>query len=81
MEVFYRGLGRPQGMTFDADGNLYVAASLEGRKGIVRITPEREASLYLSGPNIVGCAIAPSGDLYITTTGALYRVQAGLRRL
>ncbi len=81
VEVFYRGLGRPQGMAFDAAGNLYVAASLEGRKGIVRITPEREASLYLSGPNIVGCAIGPLGDLFITTTGALYRVQAGFRRL
>jgi len=26
--VFYRGLGRPQGLAFDADDRLYVAASL-----------------------------------------------------
>ena len=81
VETFYRGLGRPQGMAFDSAGNLYVAASIEGRKGIVKITPEREASLYLSGPNIVGCAIGPRGDLFITTTGALYRVDAGLQQL
>ena len=81
VETFYRGLGRPQGMAFDSAGNLYVAASIEGRKGIVKITPEREASLYLSGPNIVGCAIGPRGDLFITTTGALYRVAAGLQQL
>ena len=56
VEVFYRGLGRPQGMDCDRHGNLYVAASLGGRRGIVRITPEREASLGLSGPNIVGLA-------------------------
>ena len=79
VEVFYRGLGRPQGMAFDSAGNLYVAASIEGRKGIVKITPEREASLYLSGPNIVGCAIGPRGELFITTTGALYRVAVGLQ--
>src|SRR5215471_9070081 len=35
---FYRGLGRPQGMAFDVNGNLYVAASLAGRRGVARIT-------------------------------------------
>lgn len=78
VETFYRGLGRPQGMAFDSDGNLYVAASLGGRKGIVRITPQRDASLFLSGPNIVGLAFAPHRQMVITTTGALYRVQAGV---
>ena len=48
--MFYRGLGRPQGMAFDDEGRLYVAASLGGRKGVVRITPDREAELFLSGP-------------------------------
>src|SRR2546430_5942605 len=31
VSVFYRGLGRPQGMAFDREGNLYVAASLAGK--------------------------------------------------
>lgn len=79
VEVFFRGLGRPQGLAFDAEGNLYVAASIAGRKGIVRITPEREAALFLSGPNIVGLAFAPGGDMVVTTTGALYRVPAGIQ--
>src|SRR5215813_6559049 len=39
VSTFYRGLGRPQGMAFDVDGNLYVAASMAGRRGIVKITP------------------------------------------
>jgi sugar lactone lactonase YvrE len=79
VSVFYRGLGRPQGMAFDAAGNLYVAASFQGRKGVVKITPEAVPSLFLSGPNIVGVAIAPGGDLLITTTGALYRVPVHLQ--
>src|SRR6201998_4711158 len=33
VEVFYRGLGRPQGMAFDEDGMLYVASSISGRRG------------------------------------------------
>src|SRR5215467_6936363 len=43
VEIFYRGLGRPQGQAFDESGNLYVAASMGGRRGVVRITPERKA--------------------------------------
>jgi sugar lactone lactonase YvrE len=74
VETLYRGLGRPQGMAFDAEGSLYVAASLAGRKGIVKIDRHRTASLHLSGPNIVGCAFAPNGDLMVTTTSALFRV-------
>src|ERR1035438_2153239 len=81
VDVFYRGLGRPQGMDFDRDGNLYAAASLNGRKGVVRITPEREASLFLAGPNIVGLAFVPGGNLAITTTSALYSVGAGVEGL
>lgn len=79
VETFFRGFGRPQGLAFDADGNLYAAASWRGRKGIVRLTPQAEISQFLSGPNVVGLAFAPSGDLYITTTGALYRAPVGIR--
>ncbi len=35
VSTFYRGLGRPQGLAFDVQGNLYVAASLSGKRGIV----------------------------------------------
>jgi sugar lactone lactonase YvrE len=79
VELFYRGLGRPQGMAFDADGNLYVAASLAGRKGVVRIEPDRRAELFLSGPAIVGLAFTPSRALVVTTTNAVYRVDVGIK--
>ena len=67
VERFYRGLGRPQGMAFDAHDNLYVAASLGGRRGVVRITPEAKAELYLSGPAIVGLAFSPSRAMILAT--------------
>ncbi len=79
VDIFYRGLGRPQGMAFDEEGRLYAAASISGRKGVVRITQDRRADLFLSGPGIVGLAFTPSRALVIATTNALYRVDVGIK--
>jgi hypothetical protein len=79
VETFYRGLGRPQGMAFDAEGNLYCASSHMGRKGVVRITPEKEAELFVSGPGIVGLAFSPSRAMIVATTNAIFRVDLGMR--
>ena len=78
VEVFYRGLGRPQGLAVDAEGRLYVAASLGGRRGVVRFSQKREPELFLSGPGIVGLAFAPSRSIIVSTNNALYRVDAGI---
>jgi hypothetical protein len=72
--VFYQGLGRAQGMAFDVDDNLYVAASLRGQRGIVRITPRHEASLTVSGNNLVGLAFLEDGNAALATRDALYHV-------
>jgi sugar lactone lactonase YvrE len=79
VEVFYRGLGRPQGMAFDEEGRLYVAASISGRKGVVRIYPDKRADLFLTGPGIVGLAFTPSRAMVVATTNALYRVDVGIK--
>jgi sugar lactone lactonase YvrE len=81
VEVYYRGLGRPQGMAFDEEGQLYVAASIAGRRGVVRITPDKHASLFLSGPGITGLAFSPSRSMIVATTNAIYRVDAGIKGL
>jgi sugar lactone lactonase YvrE len=72
--VFFRGLGRPQGIAFDRAGNLYVAASMGGRRGIVRLTPQAEPELVLSGSNIIGMALLPSHRAMVVTNSALYSV-------
>jgi len=81
VQLFFRGLGRPQGLAFDALGNLYVAASFAGRRGIVRITPEAQAEVFLSGPSIVGLAFSPSREMIVATNNALYRVDVGVEGL
>jgi sugar lactone lactonase YvrE len=71
---FYRGLGRPQGLAVDVDDNLYVAASYNGRRGIVRITPDRHASLAVAGHNLVGLAFAPGRSAVLATTNAVHHL-------
>jgi sugar lactone lactonase YvrE len=75
---FYRGLGRPQGMAFDVRGNLYVAASHEGKRGIVKITPQKEASLALAGHGIVGLAFTTGKGAVISTTNAIHYLSWGI---
>jgi sugar lactone lactonase YvrE len=79
VETFYRGLGRPQGMAFDAEGRLYIAASVAGRKGVVRIGQDRKPELFISGPGIVGLAFTPSQAIVVSTTNALYRIDVGIK--
>jgi sugar lactone lactonase YvrE len=74
VSIFYRGLGRPQGLAFDVDGNLYLAASLGGKRGIVKITPDAQASLEVSGQNLVGLAFAPGRSTILATTGSVHRL-------
>jgi hypothetical protein len=66
-------------MAFDDAGRLYVAASMGGRKGVVRITQERHAELFLSGPGVVGLAFTPSRSLVVATTNAIFRVDTGIK--
>jgi DNA-binding beta-propeller fold protein YncE len=74
VSVFYRGLGRPQGMAFDREGNLHVAASLGGKRGIVRITPDAKASLAIAGPGLVGLAFAAGRSAILASTSAVYHL-------
>jgi len=76
---FYRGLGRPQGLAFDSDGNLYVAASVAGERGIVRITPQVQVERVVSGYGIVGMAFTRQQSMVVATNNSLIELPVGIR--
>src|SRR5215813_1259173 len=75
---FFSGLGRPQGLAFDRDGNIYVAASRRGHRGIVKITPDAEAEMALAGIGIVGMCFDDQGNMIVATNREMFRVHLGI---
>ena len=76
--VWFRGLGRPQGLALSNEGDVYVVACLHGQRGVVRVTPSGNASLVLAGPNLVGIAFSPLGNTVLATHDAVFDVDLGV---
>ena len=79
--AWYRGLGRPQGLAISSEGDIYLAACLHGRHGVVRVTPDAKASLVLAASNLVGIAFSPLGTAILATNEAVYDVDLGVEGL
>lgn len=81
VSTFYRGLGRPQGLAFDVDGNLYTSASIAGKRGIVKLSGPAKASLEVAGQGLVGLAFAPGRSVILATTGAVHHLSWNIQGL
>jgi hypothetical protein len=75
VHTIFGDLGRPQGMAFDRHNNLYVVAYYQGEAGIWQISPQGQATHMVSGTNLVGLAIDPTGHIVVVSTSAVYRVR------
>ncbi len=74
VETFFRGLGRPQGMAFDREDNMYVAASHSGRKGIFRITSQGQTELVVSGAGLLGLAFTRGAAAILVSNQSVYHL-------
>jgi len=84
--TYYRGLGRPQGMAFDIDGNLYVAASYNGHRGIVRLreshnSPTPEAELIVAGNDLIGLCFLDDGCCALATNNTIFHADLSIEGL
>ena len=80
VDTVCEGLGRPQGLAFDVDGNLYVAASLRGRRGIVRISPNGgDAKVVVAGVNLIGLAFSSAGEMAVVSIDSVYSLPAQIK--
>jgi len=79
--AWFRGLGHPIGLALSSEGDVYLAACLHGRPGLVRVTPHGEATLVLAGANLVGVAFSPLGTTILATHEAVYDVDLGVEGL
>jgi sugar lactone lactonase YvrE len=79
VEKYFRGLGRPQGLAFDREGNLYVAACYRGKHGIVRIADGGgSAEIFVAGNNVVGLCFTRNGEMVVATNDSVYSLNVGI---
>jgi hypothetical protein len=59
---------------------LYVAASLRGRRGIVRISRDgSEAKVVVAGVNLVGLAFSSVGEMALVSIDSVYSVPTQIK--
>jgi sugar lactone lactonase YvrE len=78
VEVFSSGLGRPQGMAFDRDGNLYVTEALAGDSGVYRYTPSGDREVFISSPPLAGLAFDGKGGVVLAGSSAIFHLAVGV---
>jgi sugar lactone lactonase YvrE len=80
-EEFCGGFGRPQGLAFSSDGDLYIVDAVAGASALYRIPLDRpaERQCVLAGGALLGLAFDPHGGLAVCSSETIYRLDVGLR--
>ena len=81
LDEFCSSFGRPQGLTFDASGDLYVVEALTGLSGVYRVEPDGASTRVLSAGALVGLAFDPAGGLVVVSSDTAYRLDVPHRPL
>jgi sugar lactone lactonase YvrE len=76
VERFFDGFGRPQGLAFDAHGDLYVVDALAGESGVYRLRTDQpdRAEQVVAGGALIGLAFDPRGGIVLASSDTAYRL-------
>jgi sugar lactone lactonase YvrE len=74
VDVICSSFGRPQGLTFDAHGHLYVVEALAGVSGVYRVARDGTSVRVLAAGALVGLAFDPRGGLVVASNDSAYRL-------
>jgi sugar lactone lactonase YvrE len=83
VETFCEGFGRPQGLAFDSQGQLYVVDALAGNSGLYRIRVDRpsEREQLVAGGGLIGLAFDHAGGVALASSDTVYRIGTSVRGL
>jgi sugar lactone lactonase YvrE len=76
---FVTGLGRAQGIAFDAEGNLYAIAYAGAEGGVLKIAPHGAIQHVIAGVHLVGVAFGRDGELILADNSTLYKLGLGVQ--
>lgn len=82
VETVLEGLGRPQGLAFDAQGRLYVVEAMAGDAGVWRYdlaSGSAAGERVLAAGSLVGLAFDPAGGMVAAGTDTLWRLDVPVR--
>ena len=83
VEIVHAGFGRPQGLAFDQQGNLYVVDAAAGLDGVYRVRADRREppELVLAGGGLLGLAFAPGGGMVLVSQDTAFRLDVPVEGL
>ena len=81
VEIFADGFGRPQGLAFDDQGNLYVVDAMAGAGGVYRLRLDRREppEQMVSGGGLIGLAFNPRGGVVFVSPDTAFRLDVPVR--